>query len=341
MDLHWWHRLFLVAAALLLQGCSGASWHSLRYFYTTIWDPVRDVSDFVAVTYVDDLLSGHYNSTMKRAVPRVSWIRRLEEVDSHFLDRYTNLAMLDELRQKRYLKDQPHLYNQSRGLLVWQRMMSCELSKDGLKRGFNQYGFNGEDFLSFDKETLTWTAAMWPAQVTKREWDADVADSKSLKSYLEEECINWLQMVLEYGKEFLLWREPPVVTVSQKAGYDGLETLVCRAHGFHPKEIDATWRKDGEVWEQETFRGGVVPNSDGTYHTWLSIKIHPEDKFRYRCRVGHDSLPEPLDLGLEKPAFSMVGLIVGVLFVVVVVAGLLAAGIVYYVRHRQRPPSGL
>ncbi|XP_054831675.1 major histocompatibility complex class I-related gene protein-like [Eublepharis macularius] len=297
----WRGSLLLVAAAFLLEGCFGSSWHSLRYFYTTIWDPVRDVSDFIAVIYVDDLFVGYYNSTMKRVVPQVSRIRKVEEDNPHFLDRYTNLAMLDELRQKMHLKDQRHLYNQSRGLHTWQCTFGCELSQDRYKRGFSHIGYNGEDYLSFDKETLTWTAATVPAQVTKRKWDANLARNRYIKSYLEEVCIEWLQKFLDYGEESLLWREPPTVRVTLKASYDGLETLVCRAHGFYPKEIDATWRKDGEVWEQETFRGGVVPNSDGTYHTWLSVKIHPEDRFRYQCHVEHDGLPEPLDVAWEEP----------------------------------------
>ncbi|XP_015283981.1 PREDICTED: class I histocompatibility antigen, F10 alpha chain-like, partial [Gekko japonicus] len=192
-------------------------------------------------------------------------------------------------------------------LRTWQYMYGCKVTEDARRVGYEQFAYNGEDYISFDKETLTWTAAAVPAQVTKREWDADVAHSRFLKTYMEEECVEWLQKFVGYGKESLLRREPPVVTVGRKASYDGLETLMCRAHGFHPKEIDATWTKDGEVWEQETFRGGVIPNSDGTYHTWLSIKIHPEDRDRYRCHVEHDSLPEPLDLAWKEPGERVKG----------------------------------
>ncbi|XP_044288566.1 class I histocompatibility antigen, F10 alpha chain-like [Varanus komodoensis] len=90
-----------------------------------------------------------------------------------------------------------------------------------------------------------------------------------------------------------------------------METLVCQAHGFYPKEIDATWRKDGEVWLQDTFRGTVAPNSDGTYYTWLGIRISPQDRGRFWCHVEHDGLLEPLDVAWEQPSASNTGLITG------------------------------
>ncbi|KAL8213454.1 UNVERIFIED_CONTAM: hypothetical protein K2H54_065415 [Gekko kuhli] len=326
--------MLLVAAAFLLGGCSGSSWHSLRYFYTMIWAPDQGEPDFIAVAYLDDQLGGHYNSTTRKAVPRVPWIRNVEKDDPLFWAWNTQRASNFEQRMKIDLMNLNSIYNQSKGLRIWQYMYGCELNKDGSKTGLMQFGYNGEDYLSFDKETLTWTAAVVPAQMTKRKWDADSTDCYWYKAYLEKECIHWLQKFLKYGKESLLRREPPVVTVGRKADFDGLETLLCRAHGFHPKEIDVTWRKDGEVWEQETLRGGVVPNSDGTYHTWLSIKIHPEDRERYRCHVEHDGLLEPMDFAWEKePELPRMWLIVEVLLGV---AAALFVGIIFYFWRRRR-----
>uniref|UniRef100_A0A670ZB99 Ig-like domain-containing protein n=2 Tax=Pseudonaja textilis TaxID=8673 RepID=A0A670ZB99_PSETE len=95
--------------------------------------------------------------------------------------------------------------------------------------------------------------------------------------------------------------EPPGVTLerSKTEMEDGMETHICRLDGFYPREIDASWRRDGEVWLEETFHGSLAPNADGTYHYWLSIRIDPKERGRYRCHVEHDGLPEPLDLALE------------------------------------------
>ncbi|KAG8148254.1 putative MHC class I antigen protein, partial [Naja naja] len=82
---------------------------------------------------------------------------------------------------------------------------------------------------------------------------------------------------------------PPGVTVvrGKTEVEDGMETHVCRLDGFYPREIDASWTRDGEVWEEETFHGSLAPNVDGTYHYWLSIRIDPKERGRYRCHVEH------------------------------------------------------
>ncbi|XP_078244089.1 class I histocompatibility antigen, F10 alpha chain isoform X2 [Pogona vitticeps] len=118
--------------------------------------------------------------------------------------------------------------------------------------------------------------------------------------------------------------EAPVVKVTKKGDYDGMEMLVCQAYGFYPREIDALWTKDGEVWVQDTFHRTVAPNSDGTYHAWLSIRIDPKDSDRYRCHIDHNGLQEPLDLAWEEPASLIWPIILGTtgaVFAAVVVVG--------------------
>ncbi|XP_070593223.1 class I histocompatibility antigen, F10 alpha chain-like [Erythrolamprus reginae] len=135
--------------------------------------------------------------------------------------------------------------------------------------------------------------------------------------------------------------EPPVVTMSSRTEVeDGMETHVCRVHGFYPREIDASWTRDGEVWLQDTFRGFLAPNADGTYHYWISIQIDPKERGRYRCHVEHDGLQDPLDLELKEPTDSksnlpliIIGCVVAALVVVGVFAGI--AGIVVFFKRRQ------
>lgn len=87
--------------------------------------------------------------------------------------------------------------------------------------------------------------------------------------------------------------EPPTVRVSASEAHDGILTLRCRAFGFYPRPIGVSWLKDGEVRDQDTEWGGIVPNSDSTYYTWAAIEARPEDRDRYQCRVDHASLPKP------------------------------------------------
>ncbi|XP_053149225.1 class I histocompatibility antigen, F10 alpha chain-like [Hemicordylus capensis] len=285
--------------------------HSLCYLSTSIWEPGREQPTFFSEGYVDGYLTGLYDHNTRSVLLKTFWLKKCEEDNPQLWDLFTQRAQTDELLFIRDVMSLQKYYNQSGGIHILQRMIGCELHEDGRKVGYNQYGYNGRDFISFDKETLTFTAADAQAQVTKRKWDTDLARSEYFKSYLDKDCFDELHKFFEYGKEDLLRKEAPVVKVRCKAGYDGWETLICQAYGFYPKEINVTWRKDGEIWEQDTFHGVVSPNSDATYYTWLSIQIDPKDRDHFQCHVDHDSLPEPLVFACEESEKSPGGYIAG------------------------------
>ncbi|XP_078244030.1 H-2 class I histocompatibility antigen, Q10 alpha chain-like [Pogona vitticeps] len=319
--------LLLGALALLLRGCEGSSSHSLQYFYTAVSEPDQGLPQFITVGYVDGQLFIQYDSVTRRVQPRAPWIKKVEEFDPQYWDRNTQTFRNNEEVYRVSLQNVRRYYNQSGGFHSLQWMYGCELKEDGSPGGgYDQDAYDGRDYLSFDKETLTWTAADSKAQITKEKWEKDPALAQRYKAYLEGICIEWLQRYLDYGKESLLRRDPPVGKVTREEGYDGRETLVCQAYGFYPKEIDVTWRKDGEVLQEGTFHKSVAPYPDGTYHAWLSIEIDPKERDQYRCHVDHASLGEPLVLAWEAPA-SNLGLIIGCVAVVLllIVAGIAGA----------------
>uniref|UniRef100_A0A8C3QKY6 Immunoglobulin C1-set domain-containing protein n=1 Tax=Cyanoderma ruficeps TaxID=181631 RepID=A0A8C3QKY6_9PASS len=69
--------------------------------------------------------------------------------------------------------------------------------------------------------------------------------------------------------------EPPDVHVSGKEEH-GTLILFSHTYGFYPNTIAVNWMKGDEIWDQETEWGGVVPNSDGAFHTWASIEAVPD-----------------------------------------------------------------
>uniref|UniRef100_A0A8C6Y100 Ig-like domain-containing protein n=1 Tax=Naja naja TaxID=35670 RepID=A0A8C6Y100_NAJNA len=281
--------------------CSASS-HFLKYFYTGISEPSQGQPHFVVVGFVDDQLFSYYDSNSRKLQPRVSWIEKyVGKEEPKYWETYTRNFHGTEETFKDGLETLRNRYNQSEGLHIIQWMYGCELRRDGSKGGFMQYGYEGRTLITFDKETLTWVAPDPLAQISKRKLDADPGLNQQYKSYLEETCTEWLGRYLSYGKETLLRTEPPGATVvsGKTEVEDGMETHICRLDGFYPREIDASWTRDGEVWEEETFHGSVAPNADGTYHYWLSIRINPKEKGPYRCHVEHDGLQEPLDLALE------------------------------------------
>ncbi|XP_039206225.1 major histocompatibility complex class I-related gene protein-like isoform X2 [Crotalus tigris] len=277
----------------------GNSSHSLKYFYTSISDSSQESPHFVVLGYVDSQVFAHYDSNSQKFQPRVSWIEKVEKKDPQYWEKYTEILRDNEKLFKEDLEKLKTRYNHSNGLHTWQKMVSCTL-QGNRSRGLWQYGYQGRTFIAFDEKTFTWVASDLQAQVTQRDWNANPRLNPYIKTYLMEECIAWLEQFLSYGNEALLRTDPPEVTMSSRTEVeDGMETHVCRLDGFYPREIEASWRRDGEVWLQDTLRGSVAPNADGTFHAWLSIQIDPKERGRYRCHVEHDSLKEPLDVALK------------------------------------------
>ncbi|XP_032065679.1 H-2 class I histocompatibility antigen, Q9 alpha chain-like isoform X3 [Thamnophis elegans] len=330
--------LLVLLAIAQWESSVGASSHSMKYFSTSISDPSQgEQPHFVTLGYVDDQVFVHYDSHSQKMQPRVSWMEKVGKDNPQYWDRETQRERGVEEGFRVDLETLRHRYNQSEGLHTWQQMLGCELRGDGRKGGFWQYGYEGRTFITFDKETLTWVAPVPQAQITQRKWDALSPQNQYFKSYLEEICIEWLEKYLSYGNETLQRTETPKVTVSSRTEVeDGMEMHICRVDGFYPREIDASWRRDGEVWLEETFHGSVAPNADGTYHYWLSIRIDPKERSRYRCHVEHDGLQEPLDLELKEPTNSKsnLGLIIGCVVAALVLVCVIA-GIVVFFKKRQ------
>ena len=88
---------------------------------------------------------------------------------------------------------------------VLQRVSGCEWDDEtGEIHGFNQYGYNGDDFLSFDLKTLTWIAPKQQAVITKQRWDADEGRRQSNERFLKHIFPMWLKKFVSYGSSFLL-----------------------------------------------------------------------------------------------------------------------------------------
>ncbi|XP_072115026.1 uncharacterized protein [Mobula birostris] len=283
------HRSLSEPLVLFLDPVSGT--HSLRYFYTAV-TPGSGVPEFITVRYVDELLISYYDSVLRRTVPRQQWMAETQGPD--YWERETRISQGYEQWAQAEIQTLMNRTNQTRGIHFLQRMSGCELRDDGTSTGFLQYGWDGSDFITFDKDRMVWVTPVPWGVITKDKWDRDTAMNQGWKGYLEQTCIKWLTKYVKAGGSHL---KPNPPEVSFTASEDGRH-LSCVATGFYPQSIDMTILRDGRILE-ETHSHGILPNQDNTYQLTRTVRVEPTDTTMFSCRVEHRSLSEPLVLFLD------------------------------------------
>ncbi|XP_071416387.1 class I histocompatibility antigen, F10 alpha chain-like [Pithys albifrons albifrons] len=262
--------------------------HSLWYQFVAVSEPSPGVPQFMSMGFLDGIPITRYDSERGRMEPQTPWMEK--GVEPGFWDGQTEINERNQHVTADHLETLRDRYNQSGGLHTVQRVSGCDLLSNGSVHRTLRYIYDGRDFLSFSPETKSFVAADAAAQVTQRKWRSE--GYEALQDELAQTCAEWLQKYIGYGQEALERKEPPDVHVSGKEEH-GILTLSCHACGFYPGIIGISWMKGDEIRDQETEWGGVVPNSDGTFHSWARIEALPGEWEQYRCRVEHAGMPEP------------------------------------------------
>nr|WPM93415.1 MHC class I antigen [Macaca fascicularis]CAH6417985.1 A1 [Macaca fascicularis]SOY78397.1 MHC class I proteins [Macaca fascicularis] len=329
--------LVLSGALALTQTWAGS--HSMRYFYTTVSRPGRGEPRFISVGYVDDTQFVRFDSDAEspREEPRAPWV---EQEGPEYWDRNTRICKAATQTYREGLQILRGYYNQSEaGSHTFQRMVGCDLGPDGrLLCGYEQYAYDGRDYIALNEDLRSWTAADTAAQNTQRKWEAaDVAEQ--MRAYLEGRCVESLRRYLENGKETLQRADPPKTHVTHHPVSDHEATLRCWALGFYPAEITLTWQRDGEDQTQDTELVETRPAGDGTFQKWAAVVVPSGKEQRYTCHVQHEGLPEPLTLRWEPSSQStipMVGIIAGLVLLGAVVTGAVVAAVMWRRKSSDR-----
>nr|CAE6054421.1 A3 [Macaca fascicularis] len=324
--------LLLVLSGALALTQTRAGSHSMRYFYTSMSRPGRGEPRFIAVGYVDDTQFVRFDSdaASQRMEPRAPWV---EQEGPEYWDRETRNMKTATQNAPVALRNLRGYYNQSEvGSHTFQRMVGCDLGPDGrLLRGYEQYAYDGRDYIALNEDLRSWTAADVAAQNTQRKWEAAGA-AERMRAYLEGTCLEWLRRHLENGKETLQRADPPKTHVTHHPVSDHEATLRCWALGFYPAEITLTWQRDGEDQTQDTELVETRPAGDGTFQKWAAVVVPSGKEQRYTCHVQHEGLPKPLTLKWEPSSQStipIVGITAGLVLLGAVVTGAVVAAVMW------------
>ncbi|XP_078101410.1 LOW QUALITY PROTEIN: class I histocompatibility antigen, F10 alpha chain-like [Sander vitreus] len=276
----------LVVAVLLLglmvQDASAVT-HSLKYFYTAS-SGVPNFPEYVSVGLVDGVQMIRYDSNTKRQEPKQDWMSRVTEDDPQFWQRNTGIAEGHQQTFKANIEVAKQRFNQTGGVHIFQWMYGCEWDDETDEdNGYEQFGYDGEDFISFDLKTESCVAPKQQAVITKHKWDNDKAEIARKKHYLTQICPEWVKKYLNYGRSSLLRTDRPSVSLLQKSPSSPVS---CHATGFYPDRAMMFWRKDGEEHHETWDVGETLPNHDGSFQMSVDLdlsSVPAEDWRRYDC----------------------------------------------------------
>ncbi|XP_072562109.1 class I histocompatibility antigen, F10 alpha chain-like [Paramormyrops kingsleyae] len=294
---------------------------SLQYVYSGT-SGIPNLPEFMTVGLVDGEPFTYYDSKIRKEVPRQDWVTKA--VGPDYWDQQTQISMSTEPVFKNGIEIIKPRFNQTGGIHTVQQMYGCEWDDEtGATGAFNQYGYDGSDFIALDFRTMTYVAPVMQAIPTKQKWDRDRAELENIKSYFTQQCIESLKKYVSYGKSTLERTVRPEVSLLQK---DPSSPVTCHATGFFPKGIVVIWQKDGEDMHSDVEVGETLPNGDGTFQISSKLTVKPEDwkMNSYQCVVQHSQKDIPVDKNIRT---NQGGISWGIIVIVGCVAAALAAAL--------------
>uniref|UniRef100_A0A3B3C5L6 Ig-like domain-containing protein n=1 Tax=Oryzias melastigma TaxID=30732 RepID=A0A3B3C5L6_ORYME len=264
--------------------------HSLKYFITGT-SGITKIPGFVVVAMIDETQYGYCDDNMEEIEPKQDWIKKLFQKKPEHLKDHSKRCFNNQQLFKAYMGVFKQCLNQTEDSHVLQSVSGCEWDDESHDvKGINQYGYDGEDFISLDLLTLTWITPKTQAVVIKHLWDTDKARLEFIKNlYMSVLCPDFLQRT-----------DRPSVSLLQKTPSSPVS---CHATGFYPDRADLFWRKDGEEIHEGVEKGGILPNSDGTFQMSSELNISlikHEDWRKYDCVFQLYGVKEEIIITLNK-----------------------------------------
>ncbi|XP_031424448.1 major histocompatibility complex class I-related gene protein-like [Clupea harengus] len=259
-----------------------------KFFYT-VTSGISSFPEFVAVGMVDGEVITQYDSNTRNWVPRQAWMK--EHLDQKYWDSETELAMMAEVALNASMWNLKERFNQTMGVHVLQRRYGCEWDDESnVTSGYEQYGYDGEDFITLDLNNMRWVAVKQQAAVTRDKWNPYESILNGRNQYFTQDCRDWLKKYVQYGNNTLRRKVAPEVSLIQKKSSS---TVVCHATGFYPATVKITWKRDGVEMQEDVNmdKQETLPNGDGTFQKRAELTVSPEERKRsqYTCEVEHMS----------------------------------------------------
>ncbi|KAF3833525.1 hypothetical protein F7725_024729 [Dissostichus mawsoni] len=275
--------LCLLLLGLVGPHCTSALTHSLKYLYTAS-SGVSHFPEFVTVVLVDEVPITRYDSNTKRVEPKQDWMHRITDEDPQYWERETLLREDSQQTFKVNIETAKQRFNLTGDVHILQRMYGCDWDDvTGEVKGFEHYGFDGEDFMILDLETESYIAPTPEAVFTQHRENGNKGYIYYQKKYHAQICPQYLKKYVNNGRSFLMRTEIPSVSLLQKSPSSPVS---CHATGFYPDRAIMFWTKDGEELYNNVRHGEILPNHDGSFQMSVALDVSsfPAEHWdKYRC----------------------------------------------------------
>uniref|UniRef100_A0A3Q2Y5Q4 H-2 class I histocompatibility antigen, K-D alpha chain-like n=1 Tax=Hippocampus comes TaxID=109280 RepID=A0A3Q2Y5Q4_HIPCM len=317
--------------------------HTLHYFITGS-SQIAKLPEYWEVAYVDGVQILQFDSKSRKTKAKLDWVNKIAAEDPDFWERELHGSIASEQWFKVNIEIAKERFNQTGGVHMIQRMQGCEwVNETGEVDGWQQFRYDGEDFISFEWKTMRWIAANPQAFITRNKWTRLDGYKEYWKRYVTEICPAVLKTYVSNGRDFLMRTELPRVSLLQKTPSS---PVTCHATGFYPRTSDLFWRKDGEQLHEDVEMGQTLPNHDGTFQTAVHLKVEAarDAEAKYECVFRLAGVEEAIVVKLDGKSIlsnerDAVKMVVGIAVALGVLA-LLAAGVAAVLAKRRRNRQG-
>ncbi|XP_066524818.1 H-2 class I histocompatibility antigen, alpha chain-like [Hoplias malabaricus] len=271
--------------------------HTMFYLFTVqSEDSSHNIYQFSVETLLDDTQTDSYSSRDGIRTPKQSWVKEIKESEWRtgteklkYEEQWVNEVLQLQLEVFRHKAPERHV-------LQWRNGCEGEKLPDGsvsTLNCINEYGYDGEDLMSYNWTSRQWSVSVKEAQETVEKFKSGSDPDPALVC---QDCVRWMKVYLQYSpqhtpSEYLETSVPDVYVFVKKSQTESSRlTLTCLATGFYPKDLKMRLRRfTTSLPDHLLTSSGVRPNGDGTYQLRKSVDVQEEDTAGYDCYVSHDS----------------------------------------------------
>ncbi|XP_041665047.1 major histocompatibility complex class I-related gene protein-like [Cheilinus undulatus] len=297
LNLTYQNNMKILSVFFLLCCVSSTVEHSVEFFITASYG-LPGFPEFVAAAVVDGIEFAHCDN---KTLQFHEWTREFTNNYQDRLKLFSEECLIGADLFRASISDIMQLFNQSEGVHILQSISGCEWDEEtGGNANLAKTGYNGEDFLTLDLQTQTWTALKPEALPLKLRGEADKAALYFMNQIYNHDCPTGLKETVTSGGKFLQRKVLPSVSLLQKSPSSPVS---CFATGFYPDRAAMFWRKDGEELYEGVDHGEILSNNDQTYQMSADLNISsvkPGDWRRYECVFQLSGVKEDIITRLDK-----------------------------------------